>query len=224
MRMRAFGVSNLITLVVAAGGGLATVPAGRYATASAVNSSARQLGGVLGIAILTIFLSHPSKASLPGDLRHGWELAAGSFVAAAVLGLFFGRARPTGDGEGAGVGEPLLRVTTYEPQVETRQPSADDDLLSLLPVTAREEMLAQGTLVHLKSGETLFCLGEIGKELYLLRSGRLRGYMADGAVREFGPGAIVVGLLEFHQIERAREAGLHAGRAAVAALYELPVP
>jgi predicted acylesterase/phospholipase RssA len=33
-----------------------------------------------------------------------------------------------------------------------------------------------------------------------------------------------VGLLEFHQIERAREAGLHAGRAAVAALYELPVP
>jgi predicted acylesterase/phospholipase RssA len=33
-----------------------------------------------------------------------------------------------------------------------------------------------------------------------------------------------VGLLEFHQIERAREAGLHAGRAAVAALYELAVP
>jgi NTE family protein len=33
-----------------------------------------------------------------------------------------------------------------------------------------------------------------------------------------------VGLLEFHQIERVREAGLHAGRAAVAALYELPVP
>jgi predicted acylesterase/phospholipase RssA/CRP-like cAMP-binding protein len=187
----ASGIGVGSTLVVAAGGGLATVPAGRYATASAVNSSARQLGGVLGIAILTVFLSHPSKASLPGDLRHGWELAAGSFVAAAVLGLFFGPARPTGDGEGAGVGEPLLRVTQYEPQVETRQPSADDDLLSLLPVTAREEMLAQGTLVHLKSGETLFRLGETGKELYLLRSGRLRGYMADGAVREFGPGAIV---------------------------------
>lgn len=42
------GIGVGATLPVVASGGLMTVPALRYATASAVNATARQVGGVLG--------------------------------------------------------------------------------------------------------------------------------------------------------------------------------
>ena len=67
------GIGVGATVPVAAAGGLSVVRAGQYATASAVNSGTRQIGGVLGIAILTIFIAHPTPTSLPNDLRHGWE-------------------------------------------------------------------------------------------------------------------------------------------------------
>ncbi|MST35386.1 MFS transporter, partial [Acidimicrobiaceae bacterium USS-CC1] len=95
------GIGVGATLPVVASGGLMTVPALRYATASAVNATARQVGGVLGIAILTVLVAHPAAATLPGDLRHGWELAGWSFAAAAVLALLFGRRAGAGEVESA---------------------------------------------------------------------------------------------------------------------------
>ena len=58
------GIGVGATVPVAAAGGLSSVPAGQYATASAVSTSTRQIGGVLGIAILTIFIAHPTLTLL----------------------------------------------------------------------------------------------------------------------------------------------------------------
>jgi NTE family protein len=191
----ASGIGAGSTLVVAAGGGLATVPAGRYATASAVNSSARQLGGVLGIAILTVLLSHPSKASLPvaaslclpglfpPQRLDGRVLVDGSLTdncpTAAFAGVFEG---------------PVLAVRVSA----ASSPPPGPDLPSL--------------------GETLVRVMEMGEGP---DQERAEWVVPTVTVT---PDTSGVGLLEFHQIERAREAGLHAGRAAVAALYELAVP
>ena len=54
------GIGVGATLPLLGSAALAAVPGGRYATASAVVSSARQIGGVLGIALLVVVLGEPT--------------------------------------------------------------------------------------------------------------------------------------------------------------------
>jgi NTE family protein len=185
------GIGVGATVPVAAAGGLSSVPAGQYATASAVNSSTRQIGGVLGIAILTIFIAHPTLTSLPNDLRHGWELAAASFAAAAVIALFFGRVRVQGEALAGATGAPLVSRRVPEPIVTTSRPAPESDLLGLLPPDVRDEMLSAGVQVDLRAGQALFHAGDPGDTLYLLRSGRVDVRRPDGSSRELYPGATI---------------------------------
>ena len=185
------GIGVGATVPVAAAGGLSAVRAGQYATASAVNSSTRQIGGVLGIAILTIFIAHPTLTGLPNDLRHGWELAAASFAAAAVIALFFGRVRTRDDALTATAGAPRVSRRVPEPLVTTSRPAAESDLLGLLPSEVRDEMLSAGEQVELRAGMALFHAGDPGDTLYLLRSGRVDVRRPDGSSRELYPGATI---------------------------------
>ena len=57
------GIGVGATLPLLGSAALAAVPGARYATASALVSSARQLGGVLGIAILVVILDDPTPAT-----------------------------------------------------------------------------------------------------------------------------------------------------------------
>lgn len=180
------GIGVGATLPVASAGGLATVPAGRYATASAVNSSARQFGGVLGIAILTVFISHATLFTFADAVRHGWELAAASFAVAAVVALFFGRIRESGEAADLSPGAPLLD-RQLEPEVAATAPAADSDFLDLLPADVRTRLLDAGEEVYLRAGATLFRAGERGDDLYVLRAGRLELRRPDGSGREFHP-------------------------------------
>jgi EmrB/QacA subfamily drug resistance transporter len=184
------GIGVGATLPVATSGGLATVPAGRYATAAAVNSSARQLGGVLGIAILTIFIAHPI-AGLPGDLRHGWELAAGSFAAAAVVALFFGRIHAaTESGDTASLA-PLVSRSPEPSLVSVDTSPTEAGLLGLLPSAVRDEILAMGETVRLRAGEVLFQVGDPGDALFLVQSGRLEVQHPGGSAPDLSAGSVV---------------------------------
>ena len=180
------GIGVGATLPVASAGGLATVPAGRYATASAVNSSARQFGGVLGIAILTVFISHATLLTFADEVRHGWELAAVSFAVAAVVALFFGRTRESGEAADLSSGAPLVDHQ-LEPEVAAAVPADDSDFLDLLPADVRVRLLDAGEEVHLRAGATLFRAGDRGDDLYVLRAGRLELRRPDGSGREFHP-------------------------------------
>lgn len=183
------GLGVAATLPVATSGGLATVPAGRYATGSAVNSSVRQIGGVLGIAILSVFIAHPSATSFAGELRHGWELAGWSFVAAAVFSLFFGRTAASVESDD--VTAAGMTVTAAEPLVETDEAVPSPDLVAELPDAVRQAVLEATSVRTLLAGETLFEFGEAGDALYFLEAGRLEVHLPDGSVRDIQPGTSI---------------------------------
>lgn len=181
------GIGVGCTLPTAAAGGLATVPAARYATASAVNSSARQLGGVLGIAILTVFVSHATVFGFAADVRRGWELAAGSFAAAAVAALFFGRVREASEVGDIAVRAPLVDRAP-EAAVSTETAAAGPpDFLDLLPGEVRDRLLEAGEAVDLPAGATLFRAGDAGDALFVLHTGRLELELTDGSKADLHP-------------------------------------
>lgn len=70
-----------------------TLPAGRYATGSALNASARQLGGVLGIAIAVSIIGGTTQVATHGAFVHAWTFAAVSAALAAVVALALGLRR-----------------------------------------------------------------------------------------------------------------------------------
>ncbi len=180
------GIGVGATLPTASAGGLATVPAGRYATASAVNASARQFGGVLGIALLTVFISHATLATFADALRRGWELAAVSFAAAAVLALFFGRIREAGEDLDVSSGPPLLdRQADVQPTVTAGQ--SGRDFLDLLPAPVRADVLGSGDEVELLAGTTLFHAGDAADAMYVLIAGRLALRQTDGSTLDVYP-------------------------------------
>ena len=81
------GIGVGATLPLLGSAALAAVPGGRYATASAVVSSARQLGGVLGIAVLVVVLGNPTPATAVAVFRDGWMLSVFAFLAVALVSL-----------------------------------------------------------------------------------------------------------------------------------------
>jgi EmrB/QacA subfamily drug resistance transporter len=181
------GIGVGMTLPVAGGGGLSRVPAGGYATASAVNTSARQIGGVLGIAVLTILIAHPSHGGLAGSLRHGWELSLWSFAAAAVIALGFGSAK--GVVETAANGRRRALVSTARPEVSETPTPDSPDLLGELPSGVLRRLLAATSTVHLPAGHALFAAGDTGDSMYILEAGRLQLRRPDGSAAEVQPGS-----------------------------------
>ena len=82
------------TIVVGAGGGItfpalssaavASAPGGRFATATGLNSVARQLGAALGVAVLVAILGAPDALGAPPAFDDGWMLAVAIFAALAL--------------------------------------------------------------------------------------------------------------------------------------------
>src|SRR6478752_5002522 len=99
------GIGVGATLPLLGSAALAAVPGGRYATASAVVSSARQLGGVLGIAILVVIIGDPTPATAVTVFREGWMLSIVAFLVVAVLALPLGRLHTSAQDEDVDAGE-----------------------------------------------------------------------------------------------------------------------
>jgi EmrB/QacA subfamily drug resistance transporter len=89
------------TLLTGAGVGLsfaawgsaavAELPPARYATGSAVAACARQIGAVLGIAVLIAVIGTPAPAEALDTFHRAWTLMAIPATAAGLLGLALGR-------------------------------------------------------------------------------------------------------------------------------------
>jgi EmrB/QacA subfamily drug resistance transporter len=88
----------------------ASLPAVRYATGSAVLQMARQIGAVLGVAILVAIIGTPTPFDGVGDFERSWVFMAISALVAGAAALAIGRrpaAGPAPAGEDPrGPGEP----------------------------------------------------------------------------------------------------------------------
>jgi NTE family protein len=212
------GIGVGATLPLLGSAALAAVPGGRYATASAVMSSARQLGGVLGIAILVVVLGDPAPEDAVAAFQHGWLLSIGAFLVVAVLSVPLGRIVSAVDQDESDDGRP---ATVQPPEVATGESSSPGPALAAtdlsgvpmlagLPEGARHRLESASRLVTVPAGTWLMRAGDPPGPAYVVRRGRLEVDVAGQVVRELGPDA-VIGELALLTGE-LRSAGIRARR------------
>jgi EmrB/QacA subfamily drug resistance transporter len=72
---------------------VAELPPSRFATGSAISSTSRQIGAVLGIAVLVAVLGTPSSEDAVSTFHTAWTLMALPTATAGVLAIALGRVR-----------------------------------------------------------------------------------------------------------------------------------
>jgi EmrB/QacA subfamily drug resistance transporter len=208
------GIGVGATLPLLGSATLAAVPGGRYATASAVMSSARQLGGVLGIAVLVVIIGDPTPASAVAAFRDGWMLSVWAFLAVAVLALPLGKVQAVDETD---VGDESAPVRVHPPIIASADEAplagtsadltdrSDVPLIGALPAGARRRLEDAARIVHVPAGELLLRAGDPPGSAYVVRRGRL-GVEVDGRfVRELGPGAVLGALALLTGEERSAD-------------------
>ena len=191
------GVGVGATLPLLGSAALAAVPGGRYATASALVSSARQLGGVLGISLLVLVVGTPDPATIADRLEEGWVLSIVAFLCVAVVAVPLGRIRSSTDDEVVEHGQPRV-LRPHAPAPDARVPDGAHPmgldavpLLAALPDDARWALTAACRTVELAAGSWLFEEGDPPGSAYVLRGGRLEVVLGGRVVRTLTPGAVL---------------------------------
>jgi len=72
---------------------VAELPPSRFATGSAISSTSRQIGAVLGIAVLVAILGTPRPEDAVSTFHTAWTLMALPTATAGVLAIGLGRVR-----------------------------------------------------------------------------------------------------------------------------------
>ncbi|MFJ6793755.1 MFS transporter [Streptomyces sp. NPDC091268] len=100
------GLGVGMTLPVLTGVSAAALPPDRFATGSAITSMGRQIGAVLGVAILVGILGSPAPEDAVAAFRYGWyAVAAASLLAACATVPLVRARRPATAAEETGVAE-----------------------------------------------------------------------------------------------------------------------
>ncbi len=189
------GIGVGATLPLLASSTLATQPGGRFATASAVISSARQIGGTVGVALLVVLLGTPTAATVVRGLHDGWTMSIVAFAAGAVITLFMGRVGHPADQPVAAPGQERseLREPASSRSVVLRRtlPPVEESLFGRLPEAARESILARAPRTSVPAGEWILRAGDAAQSMFVVLSGRAEVVIGDQVVREIGPGAVV---------------------------------
>lgn len=172
---------------------MASIPGGRYATASAVVSSARQLGGVLGISVLVVVVGDLAPGTAVSAFRDGWLLSVLAFVVVAIVSMGVGR--PV---EAVEETEPTTtvaaRILAPEPPESWAPREAAVTLhgaLAALPAEARRRLEHSMRPAHVPAGRYLLRQGDPAGSAYAIQSGRLEVEVDGTVVRELGPGDVL---------------------------------
>jgi NTE family protein len=199
------GIGAGICFPVAGSAAVAAVPGGRFATATGINSIARQLGAVLGVALLVAIVGTPDPAELTDAFDRGWYFAAGCFALAGLFSLALGRIEPARD-ETDRVERPTIPVRapagTARPSAPRRTApppaaSTPSELLARVPLFAplpaalRDAVAAGVARTRVEADDFLFREGDPGNSLFVVASGRMEVRIGGEPVRDIGPGGVI---------------------------------
>lgn len=192
------GIGVGATLPLLGSAGLAAVPGGRYGTASAILSATRQLGGVLGIALLVVIVGEPTPQTIVGALRDGWLLSVWAFLITAAIALLLGRTPPEPDDDSSLIHRPATVQAPLPSGLATTRSYSDGKplaatlpLVQALPKAARARLEASSNLVDVPAGQELMRAGDPADAAYVVHTGRLIVEIDGEEVREVAGGELL---------------------------------
>lgn len=110
------GVGVGFTFPVLSAAAVSSLPPARFAVGSAVNQTARQVGGALGIAVLVALIGSQRQLANPLDGFHQlWAFAAATSVLSGVIGSFIPRPAPVQAAEIHDLADELIAMGTDAP-------------------------------------------------------------------------------------------------------------
>jgi EmrB/QacA subfamily drug resistance transporter len=198
------------------GAAVASAPGESYATATGLNSVARQVGAALGVALVVAILGTPSPLDVLNAFHHAWTFGAACLFAAGAGCLLVQRLRPESSPSLSDAARVVMRTTSFAAvaaparprarravHVETPAPVArrqsTADFLTQVPLFAGlEPELRAGLASHvadarLPAGEWLFRESDPGDAMYVVRAGRLEvvDERTGSVIRELGRGDVL---------------------------------
>ena len=213
--MAVLGVGAGATLPTFGAAAVAAAPGERFATATAINSVARQVGAVLGVALLVAVIGTPDPrdpAAVLDAFDRGWAFAGACLAAAALLVWTMGRiVRPAeaSAAEARAEAERIAALPTYpdlpaipapaewpRPPLQARSSPAEVlgevSIFHELDPALREEVAEHAEIVHVSGGTHLFRAGDVADALYVLLAGRCDVIAADEEhILTVGRGAVL---------------------------------
>ncbi len=196
------------------GTAVGSAPGGSFATATGMNSVARQIGAALGVAAVVVIIGMPTPATAYAAFQHAWTFGAVCLFAAGLGCLFVGRVNADqvpalGEAARAVFADTGLQEQVHPPRPRPRSvivldaadppvPRAESaaDFLARTPLFSgidpefREQLAAKSHSYHLAAGQWLFREQEPGDAMYVVRAGRLEvvDEAAGVVIRELGRG------------------------------------
>jgi NTE family protein len=218
------GVGAGITFPVVGSAAVAEVTGGRFATATGINSIARQLGAVLGVALLVAIVGTPAPAEVADAFDRGWIFATGCFVATALGALAIGRVPPPpAASEQEMAAEPVTRRRAApaprradgrprrSPEPQPKRTPAEFlrhvPMFAGLPPETLQRIAGRALKVHVRAGEWLFRQGDPADGVFVVVSGRLDVVLEENGrielLRVLGPESVVGELALLADSERS---------------------
>ena len=210
------GIGAGTTFPNLSGTAVASAPGDSFATATGMNSVARQVGAALGIAIVVAIIGTPTSATAFAVFHTAWTFGAVCLFAAGLGCLLIGPvtvAEPPVPGDGASAearavpAAAELRRAERSPRprravaLEIGGPAAPRaesaaEFLARTPLFSGvepelvEQLAAKSRARHVDAGKWLFRERDAGDEMYVVRAGQLEvvDERADVVIREYRRG------------------------------------
>ena len=192
---------------------VASAPGEGFATATGLNSVARQLGAAIGVAIAVALIGSPSPADVVSNFHHAWAFGAACLLSAGLGSLAVGRLRVERAPALAAAARAVMRpassvaaapaaprarraiVPGPAPVAELRAETTAEFLAAVplfagLELELREQLAAGARTVTVHAGEWLFREGDPAQATYVVRTGRLEvvDESTGSVIRELGRG------------------------------------
>ncbi len=194
---------------------VSTAPGDRFATATGLNSVARQLGAAVGVAVVVAILSGAPGLQVLSAFHHSWYFGGACLLACGIGSLLLGRVRldqpPITADDATALAPGRSEAIDDRPAAETARralqpdasrgdgPQTTAEFLAAVPMfagldpTLLEQLADRCQERVLLPGEWLFHQGETADETFVLKSGRLQVIAEDSgvAIRELGRGDVI---------------------------------